>query len=196
MTREWQNTIYGGYSKRAVKYEYILLYLHRREMANYYGPGRGVGVRGWGGGGGDERVKARPRIQPEKDRRDRGNRQNNGSVKAVSPRHCPATSALHNCCFNCRAWAQSQGQCPLHCCWGTTRSERCPTFAAQLQLPTHDLFWVNLKVQLHLPPLDLLISPGTLRAVKATVTHLESHLSDKSAVSLLESYVKAINKQT
>ena len=24
-------------------------------------------------------------------------------------------------------------------------------------LPTHDLFWANLKVQLHLPPLDLLI---------------------------------------
>ena len=49
---------------------------------------------------------------------------------------------------------------------GTTRSERCPTFAAQLHLPTHDLFWANLKVQLHLPPLrslDLLVSPGTLR---------------------------------
>ena len=30
-------------------------------------------------------------------------------------------------------------------------------FAAQLHLPTHDLFWANLKVQLHLPPLDLLI---------------------------------------
>ena len=30
-------------------------------------------------------------------------RQNNGSVKAVSTRHCPATSALRNCCFNCRA---------------------------------------------------------------------------------------------
>ena len=23
--------------------------------------------------------------------------------KAVSPRHCPATSAPRNCCFNCRA---------------------------------------------------------------------------------------------
>ena len=49
---------------------------------------------------------------------------------------------------------------------GTTRSERFPTFAAQLHLPTHDLFWANLKVQLHLPPLrslDLLVSPGTLR---------------------------------
>ena len=32
-------------------------------------------------------------------------RQNNGSVKAVSTRHCAATSALRSYCFNCRAWA-------------------------------------------------------------------------------------------
>ena len=30
-------------------------------------------------------------------------RQNNGSVKAVSPRHCPATCALCSCSFNCCA---------------------------------------------------------------------------------------------
>ena len=30
-------------------------------------------------------------------------RQNNGSVKAVSPHHCAATSALRTCSFNCRA---------------------------------------------------------------------------------------------
>ena len=30
-------------------------------------------------------------------------RQNNGSVKVVSPRHCPATCALCNCSFNCCA---------------------------------------------------------------------------------------------
>ena len=54
--------------------------------------------------------------------------QNNGNVKAVSHHHCPAASTLCNCCFNCRAWAESQGQCPLHCCWGTTRSERSPNF--------------------------------------------------------------------
>ena len=30
-------------------------------------------------------------------------KQNNGSVKPVSPRHCPATGALRNCCFNCCA---------------------------------------------------------------------------------------------
>ena len=50
----------------------------------------------------------------ESDWLDRGNRpkktgetvdrrQNNGSVKAVSPRHCPATCALCNCSFNCCA---------------------------------------------------------------------------------------------
>ena len=92
-------------------------------------------------------------------------RQNNGGVKAVSSGHYPATCALRNCCFNCCVWAESQKQCPLHCCWRTTRSERSPTFAAQLHLPTHDLLWANLKVQLHLPPLrslDLLISPGSL----------------------------------
>ena len=36
---------------------------------------------------------------------------------------------------------QSQRQCLLHCCWGTTWSERSPIFAAQLHLPAHDLFW-------------------------------------------------------
>ena len=77
-------------------------------------------------------------------------------VLAVSPRHCPATCALRNCCFKCCAWTESQRQCPLH---GTAVDEqlgqlqqRSPTFAAQLQLPTHDLFWAKLKVQLHLPP--------------------------------------------
>ena len=30
-------------------------------------------------------------------------RRNDGNVKTVSPRHRTATSALRNCCFNCRA---------------------------------------------------------------------------------------------
>ena len=68
-------------------------------------------------------------------------RQNNGNVKAVSPRHCAATCAPRNCCFSCRAWTESQRQCPLHCCWGTTWSERSPTFAVQLHLPPLDLAW-------------------------------------------------------
>ena len=45
--------------------------------------------RGQGGGRGEEgeRVKARPRIRPEKDRIETvDRRQNNGNVKAVSPR--------------------------------------------------------------------------------------------------------------
>ena len=70
-------------------------------------------------------------------------------------RRCPLAIAQR--LVHYRAWAESQGLCPLHCSWETTRSERSPTFAAQLHLPTHDLFWANLKVQLHLPPLDLLI---------------------------------------
>ena len=45
---------------------------------------------------GDERMKARPRKTFDC-------RQDNGSIKAVSPRHCPATCALRNCCFSCCA---------------------------------------------------------------------------------------------
>ena len=55
------------------------------------------------GGEEDERVKAEPQIPPEKRLERPWNHQNNGSVKAVSLRYCPATSALHNCCFNCCA---------------------------------------------------------------------------------------------
>ena len=58
-----------------------------------------------------DRVAGRGR---ESERLDRGNRpkktgetvdrrQNYGSVKAVSPRHCPATCAPRNCSFNCCA---------------------------------------------------------------------------------------------
>ena len=76
-------------------------------------------------------------------------------------RRCPLAIAqgLVHCAIavSTAVLGQSQGQCPLHCCWATTRSERSPTFAAQLHLPTHDLFWANLKVQLHFPPLDILI---------------------------------------
>ena len=40
---------------------------------------------------------------PKKTRETIDRRQNNGSVKAVSPSHCAVTSALRNCCFNCHA---------------------------------------------------------------------------------------------
>ena len=48
--------------------------------------------------------------------------------------------------------------------------QKTSNFSAQLHLPTHDLFWAKLRVQLHLPPLrslDLLISPGTLNSCVA-----------------------------
>ena len=51
---------------------------------------------------------------------------------------------------------------------GQLKQRRSPTFSGQLHLPTHDLFWAKLRVQLHLPPLrslDLLISPGTLSCI-------------------------------
>ena len=137
-----------------------------------------VGDSGEGGGGtGEERVKAaRPRTTARK-RPWTAARTMEVSM-AVSPRpHCPATSALR--CFSCRAWAESQGQCPLHCCWATTRSERSPTFAAQpaVHLPTHDLFWLtSVKVQLHLPPLNLLIFWFRLEpCVMCAISHRPVH---------------------
>ena len=51
-------------------------------------------------------------------------------------------------------------------------SKGSPAFLAQLHLPTHDLFWAKLRVQLRLPPLrslDLLISPGTLMQAPKTM---------------------------
>ena len=45
---------------------------------------------GVGGGGGGERVKARPRAPTRKSEEAVDRRQNDGSVKAVSPGHCVA----------------------------------------------------------------------------------------------------------
>ena len=91
----------------------ILLNVHRSEDAYHVRDEDG----GWGGGReGDERVEARPRSTTRKTEKAVGRRHNNGSVKAVSPRHCAAASVLRNCC----ARAESQGQCPLHRCRVTT----------------------------------------------------------------------------
>ena len=60
-------------------------------------------IRDGNRGEGGESVKARPRAPTRKTEEAVDRRQNNGSVKAVSLRHCPATCALRNCCFNCRA---------------------------------------------------------------------------------------------
>ena len=75
-----------------------------------------LGTGEGGGGGRKSEGSTADTGRPKKTGETVDRRQNNASVKAVSLRHCPATSALRNCCFNCRTWAESQGQCPLHCC--------------------------------------------------------------------------------
>ena len=85
-------------------------------------------------------------------------------------RRCPLAIAQRLCTeqllFQLLCWTESLRQCPLRCCWRTTWttwSKRRPT--CSVHLPTHDLFWANLRVLLHLPPLrslDLLFSSGTL----------------------------------
>ena len=60
------------------------------------GTGTGVGEgRGWGGGGGRGRKSegSTADTTPKKTGETVDRRQNNESVKAVSPRHCPATSS-------------------------------------------------------------------------------------------------------
>ena len=62
---------------------------------------------------------------------------------------------------------------PLLTTTWTTRSKRRPTCSAQLHLPTHDLFWAKVRVQLHLPPLrslDLAWNPDA--AVRSFVLFL------------------------
>ena len=71
----------------------ILLYVHRSEVA-YYGRGKGGEKRA-----GEWRFDRGYR--PKKTGENVDRRLNNGSVKAVSPRHCAATSALRNCYINC-----------------------------------------------------------------------------------------------
>ena len=55
---------------------------------------------GGGGGGGAREWRLDRGYRPKKTGETMDRCQNNGSVKAVSPRHCVATSALRNCCFN------------------------------------------------------------------------------------------------
>ena len=92
-------------------------------------------------------------------------------VLAVSPRHCPATCALRNCCFKCCAWTESQRQCPLH---GTAVDEQLGQLEAkevQLSQPSSSsllmissgLSWRSSSTSLlSLRSLDLLISAWNL----------------------------------
>ena len=58
---------------------------------------------GGGGGGGGRSGGGGRRLNhgycPKKTGETMDHRQNTGSVKAMSPRHCAVTSALRNCCF-------------------------------------------------------------------------------------------------
>ena len=56
-------------------------------------PQKRGGLLGTGTGGGGRKSEGSTADTAPKDRRDLDRRQNNGSVKAVSPCHCPATSA-------------------------------------------------------------------------------------------------------
>ena len=91
---------------------------------------------------GDDRVKARPRKPPEKDRRPWTAAR---TMEVLSLRRCPLAIAqrLVHCAIalSTAVLGQSQRQCPLHCCWRTTwttRSKRGPTCSAQLHLHTHE----------------------------------------------------------
>ena len=55
----------------------------------------------------------------------------NGSVKVVSPRHYAVTSALHNCCFNCRAGQSHEDN--VHC---TAVEEQPKAKEVQLSQPS------------------------------------------------------------
>ena len=94
--------------------------------------------------------------------------------------------------FQLLCWTESLRQCPLHrCCrttW-TTRSKRRPTCSAQHHLPTHDISWAKVRVQLHLPPLrslDLLISPGTAKVTVTCCSPLVHALSNQAGAFHLE----------
>ena len=86
-------------------------------------------------------------------------------------RRCPLAIAqrLVHCAIAVSTAVLGQSHKDNVCC--TAVEEQLEAKEVQLSQPSstflhaHDLFWANLKVQLHLPPLrslDLLISPGTL----------------------------------
>ena len=103
---------------------------------------------------GDERVKARPRKPPEKLRR---------CPLAIAQRLVTAQLLFQLLCLGRVTKTMSVALLLTNNL--DNSSNGSPTFLAQHHLPTHDLFWANLRVQLHLPPVrspGLLISPGTL----------------------------------
>ena len=88
-------------------------------------------------------MKARPRILPEKPERPW-----TAARTMEVLRRCPLAIAkrLVHCAIVVSTAVLGQSH---------KDNVRCT--AVEEQLPTHDLFWATLKVQLHLPPLDILI---------------------------------------
>ena len=102
-------------------------------MLGVWGPQtqRGCVCGGGGGGGGSEGSTAAGH-RPKKTGETVDRRQNNGSVKAVSPRHCAATSAApRNCCFTCRAGQSHKDN--VHC---TAAEEQPEAKEVQLSQPS------------------------------------------------------------
>ena len=110
--------------------------------------------------------------------------QNNGSVKAVSPHHCAATSCTMQLLFQPPCWAESQGQCPLHCCCGMTQREKVQLSqpsSSSLLIISSRLTWTSSSTSLQL------ISPGTLcvylsmylirTGLKCVISWLETNMS-------------------
>ena len=82
-------------------------------------------------------------------------RQNNKNVKAVSARHCTATSVLHKCCLNCCAEQSHKDNVRSSAVEKQLTQKKSNSQAQRLHLPNLDLFWAEMRVQHHLPPLDL-----------------------------------------
>ena len=74
----------------------------------------GNGEKGGGEGEGGERVEARQRAPTRKTEEAVDRRQNNGSVKPVSPRHCAATSVVRNIAASTAVLGQSHKD-NVHC---------------------------------------------------------------------------------
>ena len=112
--------------------------------------------------------------RPKKTRETVDRRQNNGSVPSPLPSDlCTAQLLFQLLCLD--RVTKTMFVALLLTNNLDNSSKGSPALLAQLHLPTHDLFWAKLRVQLHLPPLrslDLLISPGTLRC--CTYAHLMS----------------------
>ena len=138
----------------------MVLYVHRGEFAVL-----GTGTE-WEG---DDRVKARPRKPPEKDRTERPW---TAARTMEVLRRCPLAIAqrLVHCAIAVSTAVldrvtKTMSVAPLLTNNLDNSKQKTSNLLSPAPPPYFDLFWANLKVQLHLPPLrslDLLISPGTL----------------------------------